>query len=113
MRAFPVRIEANIETGLTPRGNKGSGLSADCELIAVDSGDAETTNPEGLVAVVLEGKCVRARRVLKGKGSEVRVVGFKRRECSVRDHHVISQDNNIGSGQDEFACDVELEITVD
>ena len=112
MCAFPVWIKANLETGLTPGRKEGGGPPADCELIAVDPGYTETTNTEGLLSIVLDRKSTRAGRVFKGERSKVCIVGFKGRGSSVRDHHVISQHNNIRSGQDKFSGDVKLEITV-
>ena len=112
MRTFPVWIKANLETGLTPGRKEGGRLPADCELIAVDPGYTETTNTESLLSIVLDRKGTRAGRIFKSERSKVCIVGFKGRGSAVRDHHVISQYNNIGSRQDKFSGDVKLEITV-
>ncbi len=75
MSAFPVRIEANLETGFITGRNKSSGRSADCELVAVNPGYAQTTDPEGLLPIVPNGKGASAGRIFKGNGSKVRIVG--------------------------------------
>ncbi len=112
VRSFPGWIEGNLEGALAVRSDKSIGISADGELVTVDSDHIDAADAEVLLSGVAYGEGAGEGVVVEVEGFEIRVVVHDGRGKSVRNHDSVAGDHDVGRGKNQFSRDVEPEITV-